>query len=469
MPTSRRTGLASTPAQARTVGTAGRTAWRRHQHTSFMTGMRERQSQLDARLSDLDGMLDQLEAMADARDADVDADVETSHVVGLSPSALASLPVCDATEAACGEDDCCAICLDSISVGDKLMALACTHAFHASCVRRWLAVNPLCPLCKEHALEPSTTPPRARQPLPPPSPSPPLPDGWQEEQEEDATTSWPPTVWPERAPAEPSAEAAAVAPAASCDAPAPTAEEDDEEVALDGSSGAGCAFTIAAPRSPRSSPSTVSTCSASSSSSSSSSSTARAGGPTPSVPPRGRPAAAAHPRPTPPATRPAAAARATAALPSTLRRQPPAQSTNARAPPFRPPRTGAPAAPATSDAARVERARLRPKPSSAPAEPASKPRRGATGAFVQVVAHTFLDDVGVPMPVAVADHRAAAAAARAAAAAADGPRRASHAHGTARRATRTAAPTVAPVVLGIVPLARRGPMRGPDPGCTGGR
>ena len=77
-----------------------------------------------------------------------------SNAVGLSPAALASL-CCRA--ATCGapssEDEVCAICLDGISDGELLTELACSHAFHKTCVTRWLAVSPLCPLCKTHALD----------------------------------------------------------------------------------------------------------------------------------------------------------------------------------------------------------------------------------------------------------------------------------------------------------------------------
>ncbi|KAG8040398.1 hypothetical protein GUJ93_ZPchr1161g40552 [Zizania palustris] len=41
----------------------------------------------------------------------------------------------------------CAVCLESARAGERWRALpACGHAFHATCVDRWLARAPACPL-----------------------------------------------------------------------------------------------------------------------------------------------------------------------------------------------------------------------------------------------------------------------------------------------------------------------------------
>ena len=48
------------------------------------------------------------------------------------------------------ELDCCAICLDDFEAGNMLRVLPCNHAFHASCVGKWLSErSAVCPLCKE--------------------------------------------------------------------------------------------------------------------------------------------------------------------------------------------------------------------------------------------------------------------------------------------------------------------------------
>ena len=47
-------------------------------------------------------------------------------------------------------DPCC-ICIEPISEGQQATMLPCTHAFHAPCIKRWLAVSDVCPLCKMSA------------------------------------------------------------------------------------------------------------------------------------------------------------------------------------------------------------------------------------------------------------------------------------------------------------------------------
>ena len=40
----------------------------------------------------------------------------------------------------------CAICLDQLRVGDKVVMISCGHHFHINCLVRW--TRPTCPLCR---------------------------------------------------------------------------------------------------------------------------------------------------------------------------------------------------------------------------------------------------------------------------------------------------------------------------------
>ena len=42
----------------------------------------------------------------------------------------------------------CAVCCESISTGDKLVELPCSHRFHTECMKRWVEMNPICPCCR---------------------------------------------------------------------------------------------------------------------------------------------------------------------------------------------------------------------------------------------------------------------------------------------------------------------------------
>ena len=63
----------------------------------------------------------------------------------LTPAVLGSLK---ATWLAADADDNCSICLESMSRGEEALQLSCQHAFHAVCLRTWLARSGSCPLCK---------------------------------------------------------------------------------------------------------------------------------------------------------------------------------------------------------------------------------------------------------------------------------------------------------------------------------
>ena len=69
----------------------------------------------------------------------------------LTPAVLGSL---EATWLAADADDSCSICLERMCRGEEALQLACQHAYHAACLRTWLARSGSCPLCK-HAVDES--------------------------------------------------------------------------------------------------------------------------------------------------------------------------------------------------------------------------------------------------------------------------------------------------------------------------
>nr|XP_043626104.1 E3 ubiquitin protein ligase RIE1-like [Erigeron canadensis] len=43
----------------------------------------------------------------------------------------------------------CSICLDLYENGSEINLLPCKHNFHAACIRKWLSIKRICPLCKQ--------------------------------------------------------------------------------------------------------------------------------------------------------------------------------------------------------------------------------------------------------------------------------------------------------------------------------
>jgi hypothetical protein len=66
--------------------------------------------------------------------------------VPASTEAAARLPETTAREAG-GQGE-CGVCLDGFAEGERLKAMPCSHAYHESCIVRWLGVSRLCPLCR---------------------------------------------------------------------------------------------------------------------------------------------------------------------------------------------------------------------------------------------------------------------------------------------------------------------------------
>ena len=45
------------------------------------------------------------------------------------------------------QGDLCSICLDHFNKNRKIGALACGHYYHYRCIKKWLIIKRVCPLC----------------------------------------------------------------------------------------------------------------------------------------------------------------------------------------------------------------------------------------------------------------------------------------------------------------------------------
>ncbi|KAG5178362.1 hypothetical protein JKP88DRAFT_225316 [Tribonema minus] len=65
---------------------------------------------------------------------------------GLTRQQLASIPTQKGARHAHEPD--CVICVEPVKKRQVCLSLPCTHEFHAQCIKKWLAQNPTCPICK---------------------------------------------------------------------------------------------------------------------------------------------------------------------------------------------------------------------------------------------------------------------------------------------------------------------------------
>ncbi|CAN4096611.1 unnamed protein product [Withania somnifera] len=45
--------------------------------------------------------------------------------------------------------DKCVVCQLEYEEGEKLVALPCDHPYHSDCIKKWLQINKICPICSD--------------------------------------------------------------------------------------------------------------------------------------------------------------------------------------------------------------------------------------------------------------------------------------------------------------------------------
>lgn len=55
-------------------------------------------------------------------------------------------------EACCGQTETCVICLYDLKYNEEASKLGCGHDFHFECIKKWLMVKNMCPLCKQEVV-----------------------------------------------------------------------------------------------------------------------------------------------------------------------------------------------------------------------------------------------------------------------------------------------------------------------------
>jgi hypothetical protein len=46
----------------------------------------------------------------------------------------------------------CIICLENYKFQDKIAFMECNHKYHYFCLKKWLNVNPSCPICRKDVI-----------------------------------------------------------------------------------------------------------------------------------------------------------------------------------------------------------------------------------------------------------------------------------------------------------------------------
>lgn len=73
-----------------------------------------------------------------------------THSRGLNPDVIAALPYSKYVQddgASGSTSDPCVICRLDYEDGDFLSTLPCKHHYHADCIKNWLQINKICPVC----------------------------------------------------------------------------------------------------------------------------------------------------------------------------------------------------------------------------------------------------------------------------------------------------------------------------------
>ncbi|KAI5076483.1 hypothetical protein GOP47_0008548 [Adiantum capillus-veneris] len=70
-----------------------------------------------------------------------------THSKGLKPNAIAALPCSIFSHQHPGTEKLCVICRLDYEDGDGLLTLPCRHCYHADCIKNWLQINKVCPIC----------------------------------------------------------------------------------------------------------------------------------------------------------------------------------------------------------------------------------------------------------------------------------------------------------------------------------
>ncbi|KAJ9453067.1 E3 ubiquitin-protein ligase RING1 [Diplonema papillatum] len=64
-------------------------------------------------------------------------------------AAIDSLDTFSADDVFCSSNESgCSVCLEDWSVGDECICMPCSHTFHVSCLKTWLATRNTCPTCR---------------------------------------------------------------------------------------------------------------------------------------------------------------------------------------------------------------------------------------------------------------------------------------------------------------------------------
>ncbi|XP_062206452.1 probable E3 ubiquitin-protein ligase ZFP1 isoform X2 [Phragmites australis] len=108
----------------------------------------------DMRL-DIDSMSYEELLALEERIGDVNTGLTKNHILNKLRTSLyvpGTSSMADQSSKSSLENDACIICQEEYQVKDCIGTLDCGHRYHAECVKQWLTVKNLCPICKTTAL-----------------------------------------------------------------------------------------------------------------------------------------------------------------------------------------------------------------------------------------------------------------------------------------------------------------------------